>query len=123
MHEAEDMSVITCKVLVYVSDCAKRGAYPTVEGAYAIAGKPFQSYWSMVIESMLDKNLIKGEQVNEYMDGSRVVTGDRLRLTLDGEQYLNENAIMQKVKKALGAAFKKSLEFAVAAAMPPSMLV
>ncbi len=123
MQEADDMSVITYKVLAYMSDCAKRGAWPTVEGAYALVGKPFQIYWSMVIESMLDKNLIKGAQVNEYMDGSCVVSGDRLKLTLDGEQYLNENATMQKVKRALGVAFKKSLELAVAAAMPPSMLV
>lgn len=123
MTECRDMSEIAYGILSYASDCARRGAVPTVEQAYALADCPAPSYWCMVIDSMLDMGLIKGPTVDEYINGDRAVKDGPLYITLGGEQYLQNNSEMKKAKKALGVVFAKALEKAVIASLPPTLII
>lgn len=108
--EDDDMAVITYKVLRYASDVAKRGAIPTVEGAYALADKPHPNYWAMVMDSIGDQGLMKGIVVTEYMDRQRLVKEGPIYLTLKGETFLRENDTMKKAKEFLGSAFELALK-------------
>lgn len=56
--------------------------------------------WARYIEMMADVGYIKGVNVFRSITGDLVVENDNIRITLKGLEYLQENALMQKLYRA-----------------------
>lgn len=56
--------------------------------------------WSRYIEMMADVGYIKGVTVSYDILGDTNVTVSKLRITLKGLEYLQENSIMQRLYQA-----------------------
>lgn len=112
----DDFEVVAYKILAYFYACLKAGAEPSVEKAREVA-KVNPTYFYAVLSSLSSKGLI--EPVREFRDvrGEVVLTDGTLTITLDGAEYLKENATMRKVARFLGSAFAKAVEVAVEATL------
>lgn len=56
--------------------------------------------WARYIEMMVDVGYIKGINVYQSITGDLVVENDDIRITLKGLEYLQENALMQRIYRA-----------------------
>lgn len=52
------------------------------------------------IEMLSDAGYIKGAEISEYADGQMAVAINRIKITLKGLEYLQENKIMREMYKA-----------------------
>ena len=59
-----------------------------------------QERWNKYMEMMLDVGYIKGVIIQEDIAGGTNVDCERLRITLKGLEYLQENSIMRKIYNA-----------------------
>ena len=59
-----------------------------------------QERWNKYMEMMLDVGYIKGVSIQEDITGGTNVDCERLRITLKGLEYLQENSIMRKIYNA-----------------------
>lgn len=111
----DDFDVIVYKVLEYIYACLKEGVQPSLAKAQEIA-KCNDIYWTHVIQSMKNDELIQGVIIKSYLDaGNSTLIEDNLGITQKGASYLRDNSNMQKVKSFLGKAFIPILEAAVLA--------
>lgn len=55
--------------------------------------------WCRYIEMMSDVGYIKGVEMYDDITGERHIEADRMRITLKGLEYLQENTIMQRMYK------------------------
>ena len=53
--------------------------------------------WARYIEMMDDVGYIKGARIESYIDGTASVDASKMRITLKGLEYLQENSMMQKM--------------------------
>lgn len=56
-----------------------------------------QERWNKYIEMMADVGYIKGIRIVEDITGRTTVHCERLRITLKGLEYLQENSIMRRI--------------------------
>ena len=59
-----------------------------------------QYRWCRYIEMMVDVGYIKGIEMFEDITGELIVDAKDMRITLKGLEYLQENAIMQRLYNA-----------------------
>lgn len=53
--------------------------------------------WESIIEMLCDDKYIKGVSIKEYIDGSKDINVNSIKITLKGLEYLRENSIMRKI--------------------------
>lgn len=70
-----------------------------MEQISAKALKVSDERWARYIEMMQDVGYIKGADIVPYVTGQTVVDCSRVRITLRGLEYLQENSIMRKLYK------------------------
>ena len=56
--------------------------------------------WARYLEMMSDVGFIKGVTFQESIDDELIVFPEKIRITLKGLEYLQENSIMQRLYKA-----------------------
>ncbi len=56
--------------------------------------------WDKYMEMMADVGYIKGVRVFQNVAGETIVKCDRIRITLKGLEYLQENAVMRRIYNA-----------------------
>lgn len=57
--------------------------------------------WARYIEMMNDVGYIKNVEISQYLDGSVNVDCTDIKITLKGLEYLQENAVMQRIYKTV----------------------
>lgn len=92
-----DMPVVVYKILSYIYDREKQGI--RVERAeiahYSeLLDIPYP-YWENVIEDLVEKKLVRGVYVRHHVTNTEISISDP-SITLDGVQFLEENAMMRK---------------------------
>lgn len=55
----------------------------------------------LILKAMKDKGLIEGISFEEDAKGNLYPTTTRIRITMDGMEYMSENSTMQRVAKTL----------------------
>ena len=55
----------------------------------------------LILKAMKDKGLIEGISFEEDVKGNLYPTTTRIRITMDGMEYMSENSTMQRVTKTL----------------------
>ena len=100
----DDYFVIVYKMLDYLYDCLKKGREPEA-AALRHDGKLFRihpQYWLYIIEHLLSGGYIEGLRITKAWGMETVVEDfDCCRITPDGIAYLEDNAKLQRAKKAL----------------------
>lgn len=110
----DDFDVIVYKVLAYIMACAKENVSPSLPKAKEIAGVG-DTYWQMVISSMLDEGLIRGVTIDHHYSGVDISATPDFGITLKGAQYLRDNSKMKEAANFLGKAFVDLLKVAIEA--------
>lgn len=54
--------------------------------------------WAQYIEMLLDSGYVKGVLVVRYIHAPAHVEAERMRITLEGLEYLRDNPIMQELR-------------------------
>jgi hypothetical protein len=111
MMQNDDMEVIMYKILSYLYAAQKAGEAPREED-FCAQSRLFHiptSYWTDVLQELLDNGYIKGVEIAQYINGPSV-DASHAKITLQGVQFLRENAGMAKVREFLGNAFALVLE-------------
>jgi len=97
----DDYFVIMYRILVYLYACDKEGSEFNPKAiSFERMGIP-ESYWTNVIEDMLDHKYLKGATIEEFCGGAKLVEWDRPRITQEGVEFISENSNMAKAKKVL----------------------
>lgn len=100
---SDDMLVIVYKILRYLYQCMKSGEQPDVR-QISNSGGMFEipyGYWSVIIDEVVSKGLVKGVTVTKTWGGDIVVKMTAPYVTMDGVQYLEENSAMRRVAELL----------------------
>lgn len=106
-----DMPVIIYKILKYLYECMKAGKRPD-EMDFCAESKLIsipQLYWNCVIREMYDNGFVRGVSVLSTKDGSLIILDSDFNITLKGVAFLEDNALMQKVREHLGAAIEVTI--------------
>lgn len=106
-----DMPVIIYKILKYLYECMKAGKQPD-EMDFCAESKLIsipQRYWDCVIREMYDNGFVRGVSVLSTKDGTLITLGSDFSITLKGVAFLEENALMQKVREHLGTAIEVTI--------------
>ena len=100
---ADDYFVIVYKVLIYLYGCLKRKIVFSNEEFEAIAKDGItEEYFEDILKMMNDEGYITGYTQLKVWGG--VITTneyDNIKITQKGIEYLQENSLMQKVKRFL----------------------
>lgn len=108
----DDYAVVAYKILSYLYECIKGDVEPNIEKAREVA-KVGDAYFHSVVDCLISKGYAAGGCARD-MNGT-IMDVFSLSVTLDGVEFLEENAKMRKVSEFLGKAFEKTLSVAVAA--------
>lgn len=107
----DDYQVIAYKILAYFYACLKGGVEGSLAKAEELAGCN-SVYFDSVLRDLLENGYMAGEVIRDF--AQEAICSD-LRITMKGTEFLDSNSGMAKARKALGAAFEKVLQAAVAA--------
>ena len=106
----DDMEVIMYQILKYLYECMKCGVTPREidfnHGARLFEADIPEAYWKQVMEELQDHNYIKGLIVGPMTKDGIIMDASRVRITLEGVQFLKENSGMQRAADKLGRAFE-----------------
>ncbi len=103
----DDMHVVIYKILTYLYQCLKEGVEPNVQQAQKICGiNPV--YWNAVVGECIDCGYIK-VPVKRLFDSEY----DKLKITLNGVEYLEESKPISRVRQVIGEAFEAVLKSAI----------
>lgn len=96
-----DMYVVMYKIIAYIYDCMKRGVEPDDAGwGSRELGIP-ESYWTSIVEELIEHRFITGVKVNHFLGGQDMVSAFRPRVTMEGVAFAQENTMMAKAKAFL----------------------
>lgn len=84
------------RTLQKAMDCAEFDATQIGPEALGIS----QTKWVRLLEMLADVGYIKGVQMQETLSGATNVNMERIRITLKGLEYLEENKTMRKIYNA-----------------------
>lgn len=97
----DDYFVIAYRILDYLYKCFKDGVSSDIDFISPDALKINQGYFVNVMESLSDKEYIKGVCFPRSIGAPVGVKFSDLKITQDGMEFLQENSSIQKAKKAL----------------------
>lgn len=109
----DDFNVIAYKLLSYLYGCIKAGVPASLVKAKELCGVN-DMYFNAVVSDLEAKGLIMLDAVIGA-DGCIAIVNE-FRITIDGAEFLSENASMKKAASVLGAAFSEIVSAAVAVA-------
>ena len=66
-------------------------------GFYGVSDERFNS----IIEMLYNDGYIQGLVIKRYTDGGSLVKVDKVKITLKGLEYLEENSMMRKIANAV----------------------
>ena len=96
-----DMYVVMYKIIAYIYDCMKRGVEPDdAEWGSQALGIP-ESYWSTIVEELVEHRFITGVTISHFLGGQVMVSPIRPRITIEGVAFAQENTMMAKAKAFL----------------------
>jgi len=99
----DDYFMIVYIILEYLYTTTRNGD-PVDETKIEYENKRFiipYSYWEFIIKNMLKDGLIAGYRLLNTRDGDFLQRTSGIEITSKGIEYLIENSMMQKVKRAL----------------------
>lgn len=105
----DDYYVIVAKILVFLYRRLK-GQIETKPEDYIIAGTEefpiSDDYLKFVLESMTDHQMIKGVKVRRTWNGDDIMVSNlnRIQITQEGIDYLQENTTIRKIVKMIPGA-------------------
>ena len=96
-----DMYAVMYKTPCYLYGCMKRGAEPDDSRfSRAALGIP-ERYWSDIMLELHAKHYIRGAAVGPRGQSDSAIVMNRPRVTMEGVEFMQENAMMAKVRKFL----------------------
>ena len=101
----DDYFVIVYQILSYLYKALKSG--DSVKAEYLRHDSPLfktpisESYWQYIIKNMYKDELITGLSVDEIDNGTLIYRLEETQITPKGIEYLEENSMLQKVRKLL----------------------
>lgn len=94
---AQQLDVLTYKILRYANDCMSSGVEPSLEEMRTMAAGNAVMFAAAMSECRR-KELLTGVYVPEYIDsGQPTVQGNHMAITLDGVEFMKENSRMKEV--------------------------
>ena len=113
----DDINVVIYKILRYLYECKKAGKRPRTEDIMYNASllRIPESYWTDVLLELNQKGLIKGVNSTITKGDTIVYLSDGFGITIDGMQYVDENAAMAKAEEFLGAPFMAAISGLISA--------
>ncbi len=97
----DDMHVIVYKILAYLYRCMKDGVEPDRSRYSHVAFGIPESYWGTIMLELQESGLVRGLVATREFGGEIMAAGCDPTITMAGVEYLQENSVMQKVKRFL----------------------
>lgn len=96
-----DMYVVMYKIIAYLYDCMKKGIEPKdAEWGSDALGIP-ESYWTSIVEELVEHRFITGVKVSHFLGGQSMVSAFAPSVTMEGVAFAQENTMMARAKQFL----------------------
>ena len=97
----DDFFRLVYYILLELYESKKQGCRVNIDDiSSATFGIP-DSYWIDIMSELKDNGYIKGVSIRKTKGIGRVINCDDIDITMKGIEYLKENSMMKKIKKAL----------------------